>query len=254
MEKTRSYQPETSLINIGGRHLHLTCDGNKLPLVIFESGMGSTWESWLSIQPHVAQFARVYSYDRAGLGKSDPAPTPRTCQNMVDDLRSLLDAAKVEPPYVLVAHSYGGMNVRLFASQYPQDILGMVLVDSVHEDRHIQFETVLSNDLMERQRNYLADPSRNSENIDEVASSDQLRAAKCKFDFPIVVLSCMHDPPSDVWPMAALRTVWEPLQFELAQLSSKGKHVFAQESGHFIHHDEPELVIDAIQEVIVAVQ
>jgi len=127
-------------VNIGERALYLNCLGQGSPTVILEQGLGSTAEDFASIQPEVAKFTRVCSYNRAGLGKSDPAPIPRTCQDQVEDLHQLLYAAQISPPYVLVGHSWGGLNVQLYASQYPDEVAGMVLIDAVHEDRYIAFE------------------------------------------------------------------------------------------------------------------
>jgi pimeloyl-ACP methyl ester carboxylesterase len=149
-------------LNIGDRQIFYTCAGSGTPTVVFESGLGDTSETWSQIQPIIAEYTQVFSYDRAGLGQSDPVSKPRTCQDMVDDLKLLLTGAYISPPYILVGHSFGGMLVRLFASQNPEDVAGMVLVDSTHEDRTAGFEKVLSEELIARNRAYLADPSRNS--------------------------------------------------------------------------------------------
>jgi pimeloyl-ACP methyl ester carboxylesterase len=89
-----------------------------MPVVVLDAGMGNASDTWSLVEPNVSKFARVCSYDRAGMGKSDRAPQPRTSQDMVDDLHNLLAKAGLNPPYVLVGHSFGGMNARLYASKF----------------------------------------------------------------------------------------------------------------------------------------
>lgn len=117
-----------------GRRLNLYCVGSGSPTVIFEAGMGVEAGTWGLVQPGIAQHTRACSYERAGLGFSDPANRPGTAANAVDDLHRLLATAGVKPPYVLVGHSYGGMIVRLYADLHPKDVVGMVLVDTAKED------------------------------------------------------------------------------------------------------------------------
>lgn len=91
--------------------------------------------SWRKVQPEIGKFVSVYSYDRAGLGYSEPSPRPRTSRVFAEELHELLNAAGVAPPYILVGHSFAGFNVRLFASRYRSETAGMVLVDSGHPDQ-----------------------------------------------------------------------------------------------------------------------
>lgn len=121
------------LIDIGGWRLHLNCTGEaraSQPTVILESGLGDFSVEWGLVQPGVAKFARVCSYDRAGDGWSELGPHPRTLRQIVYELHTLLDRAGVKPPLVLVGHSYGGWLVRQYASTYPADVVGMVLVEA----------------------------------------------------------------------------------------------------------------------------
>jgi pimeloyl-ACP methyl ester carboxylesterase len=120
------------LIDVGGWRLHLNCMGEaraSQPTVIFEAGLGDFSVEWSLVQPDVARFAQVCSYDRAGDGWSELGPHPRTIRQIVYELHTLLDKAGVSPPLVLVGHSYGGWLVRLYASTYPSDVVGMVLVE-----------------------------------------------------------------------------------------------------------------------------
>jgi pimeloyl-ACP methyl ester carboxylesterase len=117
-----------------GRRLNLYCTGRGSPAVIFDSGVTTETVAWALVQPEVAKHTRACSYDRAGTGYSDPGTRTGTSLNIVDDLHRLLKAAGIAPPYILVGHSYGGMNVRLYKDYYPSEVVGMVLVDPAHED------------------------------------------------------------------------------------------------------------------------
>ena len=237
-------------LELGDRQLFYTCSGSGAPTVVIESGMGDISESWTRIQTEIAQFTRVLTYDRAGLGQSNIPPRPRTCQDMVDDLSALLAGAHIEPPYALVGHSFSGLLVRLFASQRPQEVVGMVLVDASHEDRTEGFEKVLSPELIARNRVYLADPSKNSELVDRIPSEKQVREARRLLDFPLIILTRgLPDAPDPVWPSAELQRVECELQREYLKLSPRSSQVIAEKSGHEIQKDQPELVIEAIRKV-----
>ena len=120
-------------INIGGRSLNLYCAGQGPETVVMDSGGNTPGYGWVLVERSVSQFTRACWYDRAGYGWSDPAPKQRTSKEIVDDLHKLLRAARVPPPYILVGHSFGGFNVRIFAAQHPREVAGMVLVDSANE-------------------------------------------------------------------------------------------------------------------------
>jgi pimeloyl-ACP methyl ester carboxylesterase len=117
-----------------GRRLNLYCTGKGSPTVVFDSGGGDETIAWAPVQPVIAVHTQACSYDRAGLGFSDPSKRTSDSANIVDDLHRLLTAAAIKPPYVLVGASYGGLNVRLYADTYPAEVAGMVLVDSTSED------------------------------------------------------------------------------------------------------------------------
>lgn len=126
-------QPQRLVTLKDGRRMNLHCTGSGAPTVILEGGWGTTTIWWRDIQPALADRTRVCSYDRAGYGFSDPGPTPRTAAAIAADLRATLDAGGVEGPYVLVAHSLGGLDARLFADQHRKDVAGMVLLDPAVE-------------------------------------------------------------------------------------------------------------------------
>jgi pimeloyl-ACP methyl ester carboxylesterase len=137
---TTSYPPPGKLINVGGWRIHLNCTGEnkaKTPTVVLESGSGDFSFDWSLVQPSVARFTRVCSYDRSGNAWSDLGPRPRTMKQVVYELHTALMKAGIKGPYVLVGQSIGGLLVRTFASQYTKELAGMVLVDSTHEDTQL---------------------------------------------------------------------------------------------------------------------
>jgi pimeloyl-ACP methyl ester carboxylesterase len=244
------------LVDIGGRRLYIKCSGEARtgsPVVVMDSGMGNTSDVWSLVQPKVAQFARVCSYDRAGTGKSDPAPKPRTSQDIVNDLHKILVQAGISSPFMLVGHSLGGMNVRLYASKYPKEVVGMVLVDSTHEDETDRMIALLPAEI---RKNAKAEDMvvQNSEGIDFNKSIEQVRASGWHSDIPLLVLtrgSATLNPNDYAVPSLApkFEQIRLELQQELVRRSSRGKQIIAEKSGHNIHRDQPDLVIDAIRQV-----
>jgi pimeloyl-ACP methyl ester carboxylesterase len=130
-----AYASAQRLVDVGqGRRLNLYCIGTGTPTVVFDAGLANWSQIWGLVQPVVAHTTRACSYDRAGLGFSDAATRPGTSANIADDLHRLLHAAQIEPPYVLVGHSYGGMNVRLYTDLHRDEVAGLVLDDPSHEE------------------------------------------------------------------------------------------------------------------------
>jgi pimeloyl-ACP methyl ester carboxylesterase len=121
-------------VDVGGRTLNIFCSGEGAPAVIFDSGAGAPGFAWSNIQNEIATYTRACWFDRAGYGWSDPGPFPRTSEAMAKELHELLRRARIPGPYVLVGHSLGGLNARVFNGLYPDDVAGAVLVDAAHED------------------------------------------------------------------------------------------------------------------------
>lgn len=132
---TASHPAPGLMIDVGGHRLHLICQGHGTPIVIMDAGLGDSWLTWSKTQPEIATRTQVCSYDRAGFGYSEPGPYPRDSRQIVAELHALLHTANLAPPYVLVGHSFGGYNTRLYASTYPSEVVGLVLVDASHEDQ-----------------------------------------------------------------------------------------------------------------------
>jgi pimeloyl-ACP methyl ester carboxylesterase len=133
----KKYPATGKLYDIGDYSLHLTCTGTGSPTVILEAGSGTPGLTWASVQDEIKKSTRVCSYDRAGYGYSESAPGPLSPQQVASDLHALLEKANVPGPYIMVGHSAGGVYVRAYASQYPSEVVGMVLVDSSHEGENL---------------------------------------------------------------------------------------------------------------------
>jgi pimeloyl-ACP methyl ester carboxylesterase len=232
---------------IDGRHLYGFLSGEGDPVVILDAGLGDHSQVWQNIQPEVSRFTKVLSYDRGGMGQSDKAPIPRTCKDMAEDLRQLLHAADLCHPYILVAHSWSGINARWYANQYPNELAGMVLIDPVHEDKYARFEKILSEERAVRMWASVKDPSRNDENIDRMASIAQVHATNRVFDFPLIVLTRATDSDE----MNGIET---SLQAEFLKLSTRSKQYFSKHDDHYIQNSEPGLVIDSIRQVVESVK
>lgn len=122
-------------VDIGGRSLHLYCSGDGPVTVLLENGLGGSYPSWRLVQPGIAKFARVCNYDRAGMGWSDPSDSPTQAEFVAGDLHSLVNAAALKPPFVLVGWSAGGLFIRRYLQDHPEGIVGMVFIDSSHEQQ-----------------------------------------------------------------------------------------------------------------------
>lgn len=274
------------LVDIGGgRKMYLQCRGAGSPTVVLVAGLRGSAEDWNlagkpgpRVFPEVARFTRVCAYDRPGTpvgekpSRSDPVPQATTAGAAVADLHALLTAAGEAGPYVLVAHSYGGLIGRLYASTYPDDVSGLVLVDALSEglrdaETPEQWATqrkLIEGDVRDGVAQYPA-----LETIDVDRSFDQMRAAAPLRQLPLVVLSADRGwgpqvpsmiaagtLPADVPPNFGYVTdaAQKAAQEKLARLVANAKHITNTNSGHEIHKEQPQLVIDAIRQVVEAVR
>lgn len=265
------------LIDIGGeRKLYLECKGTGSPLVILEAGLRNRADIWsvkpdagAAVYPEVAAFTRVCAYDRPGttlgvdaFSRSDRVPMPRTAKDAVADLHALLEAASISSPYVLVGHSTGGLISRLYASTYPQEVAGLVLVDAIPEG----LQTAMTPEQWKvYDRLLLVDPPKelasykDLETIDFDVSFDQMRAASKTtplLPIPFIVISkgkpFAVPPELPSWLPATLEQAWAAGQTELAQLLPNTPHRTASMSSHYVQIEEPQLVIDAVRQVVEA--
>ena len=142
LRDSQIHPPPGRLINIHGCCLHVQTAGVGGPPVVLESGLGGMSSAWGWIQPEIAKFSRVVSYDRAGLGWSGPDRAPKSAKLAAVRLRAILQHSGVVPPYVLAGHSMGGLFIRVFADLYPHEVAGMVLLDAAHPDQHLRSEAI----------------------------------------------------------------------------------------------------------------
>lgn len=130
----RAYPPPGQMVAVGGHQMHILCAGEGSPTVILEAAGGHFSATWALVHPAIAQSTRVCAYDRAGYGWSEPGPEPRDAGRIATELHTLLEQARIDPPYVLVGHSVGGIYIRVYNAQYPGEAVGMALVDATHPD------------------------------------------------------------------------------------------------------------------------
>ena len=266
------------LVLVNGRQMHILCKGTESPTIVIEQGAGEPAELWWPMQDRIESFARVCTYDRAGYGWSEAAPGPRSIERRADDLHALLAAANVPSPYILVAHSYGGLIVRWFARKYRDQVAGLVLVDTPDEGaiyrpevltlygrfrfmcRALQASAYFG--LPRLLRNLFpvlragitfVRPQEYAAAADDLAS---LENEKPQYrvpgglgsldDLPLTVIT--HGQPFP-GPFATLENGWIEGQQRLAALSRNSKLITAEKSNHMVQLDEPELVADAIRRV-----
>jgi pimeloyl-ACP methyl ester carboxylesterase len=237
-------QRGVQFVDVGGRKLALRCQGEGSPTVILEAGLTAGALTWQAVQSEVAEFTRVCSYDRANLGRSDPAEGPRTAQDAADDLSALLSNAQISAPYILVGASFGGHIVRLFAAQHPGEVASIVLVDASHEDQEARMEAVLTPTQLSTLN---LSASRNTEQMDLAASDEEVRKTGPLPTVSLVVISAGRNKPVPPgFPANDLNRVWRQLQKDLTRLSDNSVQLFARKSEHDIAIDEPELVVEGI--------
>ena len=167
------------LFDVNGHQIYLSCVGTGSPTVVLESGGNDPAAPWFAIERAVASFTRVCTYDRPNTagGASDPVPTPITVQDAVDDLHALLAKANVPGPYVLAGHSLGGLINRLYASTYPDEVVGLVLIDASHEEQDARLQALVSPELWQAYQEMMANVL-NIEKVDFDASFAQVREAR----------------------------------------------------------------------------
>ncbi|MGD0547044.1 MAG: alpha/beta fold hydrolase [Terracidiphilus sp.] len=271
------------LISVGDHRLHLFCKGSAAPAVVIEQGAGELSKFWWPVQDEIAKFAQVCTYDRAGYGWSEPGPVGKSIEDRARELHTLLSEAGVQGPFIFVAHSYGGLMVRAYAQEYPDQVVGLVLVDTPDESSIFQSE-VLAFYSKARAMNrvvgliarfgvprllrhwvpldrfglWLSRPSEYAALCDDLLSLElvpaPMRASKSAGSLgslPVIVMT--HGQPFP-GPFAVLEKNWSEGQERLAALSTNSVLMVAKDSNHMIQQDEPALVVGAIRRIHAAVK
>lgn len=300
----KAYKPIDQMVDVNGIQMRLDCRGSGSPTVILEAGGQSSGLIWVRIQDEVAKFTHVCSYDRAGYGWSDSADETVYPQQVAEMLHSLLENAGQKPPYLMVGHSFGGIYVRAFAAQYPDEVVGMVLVDSTHENQNQlappeltqspEYAKLKKSSVTFLRTLQVAEPIgllRAFKLLDAGITGMSLpenevrpmlaqvyhsgfmtayvRETFMMMDFsgqpaklgdlPLIVLSRKIDAqdmieqlPSTLQTMELAQQaadIANGMHKELAGLSTRGKWIIVEDTGHFIQLDQPQVVLDAIREV-----
>jgi pimeloyl-ACP methyl ester carboxylesterase len=294
----KQYPPAGQMIDLDGYRLHLLVKGDGGPTVVLDAGAGEFSLMWHTVQREISKQVSVVAYDRAGLGWSDLSPHPRTNFLMVEELRSLLKKAKIPGPYVLVGASLGGLNMKVYAFRYPQEVAGLVLVDAAHEEQYqpqqlqealrkmkgmmavmsaVQKTIAFSGlsalfprltpmglpgsipaDIRQAYRAVRAFDRRNIvSSLTEIKlvedSHAMIRAERIDSlgDIPLIVV---QHGKRQAQMMPGLDEIMEEtnrrLQAVTANLSKNGTLIVAENSGHDVVGDEPDLVIDAICSIL----
>lgn len=288
-----AHPPPGQMIDVGGYRLHIDCRGEGTgPTVILEAGNADFSVMWASVQPELAASARVCAYDRAGLGWSERATTPRTLTAMTDELARLLDAAGIDDKLLLVGHSFGGIVARSFAAAYPARVAGLVLLDPAHE-RQLEVSPTMASAVEAGVAQFqglvplaswglLAMLPQNipGRGLPEAAHGDyaavlattdyfavaaeetamlpanlEAMAALPRYlgDLPLTVLSRgrVDGPPNaSSSDLAVLKRAWEDLQSDLAGLSTDARHIVAENAGHYVQLDRPDLVVQEVRKTL----
>jgi pimeloyl-ACP methyl ester carboxylesterase len=266
LERARS-RPEVTpvgvgsgdMVDVGGRHLYVECVGSGSPTVVLEAGFGGSSRHWTAVLPELGRTSRTCAYDRAGLGDSNAMPGVHDAGDQIRDLERLIDRGRIEPPYVLVGHSYGGLLARLFARAHPEETGGVVLVDAEGRDMGRRLRAAWPKSLAPELRRAWAERTV----LDGVAlwaSAALGSGIRSLRDEPLIVITAARERELPLFrglPPEVYRRwdrVWRAMQTELAELSSDHAHVVALRSDHSIQDDQPLVVIQAVRAVVRAVR
>lgn len=279
-----AYPLRGRLVDVGGYRLHLDCRGEGSPTIIMDAGLGGSSLDWSLVQPQLAATSRVCSFDRAGMGWSDPGPGTRSPAQIAEELHALLRNGEVPGPYVLVGHSLAGKNLRMFARAYPSEVIGMVLVDARSERmdigaskadtdafaaslrgqgtqytvaRRLGIARLLGASLIDLP---LISPALAQEMAllqtgpNAIAETTAEGLARSDDDATLASFTLGSMPLIVIAAGDSLSTIpgWRAAQEGLATLSTRGRLVVAEDSHHAVHLEAPTIVVDAVREVLTA--
>lgn len=282
----RRFPPPGRLVDIGGRRIHLLAMGEGTPAVVIIPALGANVLEWVRVLRGAQSETTVCAYDRAGLGWSDPSLGPVSFDAMADDLHALLKAAGIEPPYVIAGNSMGGVVARRFQSRYPEDVAGMLLIDSSHEEQARRLgDNDRWHDIVRAAKGRLRilgvrraaarfglvrgldAESLAWETVPEYADAAKASSLSTKqrrtATREMLLLARPHGQPQDLGalPLAVLSAGnakrrkwtdwadWCRLQDELAALSSGSAYMYAVNADHNVHLDDPGVVVQTIRDL-----
>jgi pimeloyl-ACP methyl ester carboxylesterase len=243
--------PPTRAAIIDGQVLAYTLSGKGQPSIVLINGAGGPLLGWFKLYPEIERLGTVMAYDRPGVGDSPRAARPQTGRRVVEQLRALLKAADLQPPYVLVGHSFGGLFANLFARLHSEEVAGVVFLEATAPDdvgSMKQYETPIQRTLS-KFISALSKPDPNGEVEHEKETVEEIRAAPPFPPVPVITLSGAKTPPR--WMMSSQALAQRAQnQNALAELSPRGERMLARASGHFPQMSEPKLVLGAIRKVV----
>jgi pimeloyl-ACP methyl ester carboxylesterase len=245
----RPHHPVDALVSIDHGRLHLRCVGRGETTVLLVAGWGEGDESWGAVEPAISERARVCSYERFGTGTSDVPTSTQTFDTQATDLHALLDEAAEPGPYVVVGHSFGGAEAVTFASKYPDDVTGLLLVDASPTTWPA---TVCSVAAYEPLCTVFHDPTLDPERLDVFPAFAEVATISSLGDLPMTVMSAAHytDPELAPSERARLDTIRADGVEQWAGLSSTSSIVSVEDTGHHIQLDQPQVVVDELLQLV----
>lgn len=214
------------------------------PTIIFDAGYGDYSKAWEKIVALLREDANLFVYDRFGVGQSDRCASPRTSLNMVNELHQVLETMKIQPPYIFVGHSFGGVNARLFATTFPKEVSGLVLVDSTPEDYRERFLPTMSQHFKEAYNKQFTLESSYEEFMESLGQLKDHQRHLGVIPMIVICAGKKHHYSE------ASQRLWNDMQREFLTLSHNSQFILAEESSHYIQDDDPEIVVDAIRSMI----
>lgn len=266
-----SSEPSDQTISVGSHCLQVHIAGKGTPAVIFDVGIGDTSDRLQRVQERLAQTTLVVTYDRAGYGLSDPGPLPRHSGREAEELKALLGGASVPGPYVVVGHSLGALNVQVFAAKYPEDVVGIVLLDPPPLTFIRGEEYTSLHDMAERMTaewQAIADSGADSADAQERATAklfamiasehremfgESARLVSGISSFgptPLLVMAAGVPNPAFGDIAEEFQKYWIEQSRLLTNRSSNGQFVLAEDSSHYLYVDELDLVVESILSIV----
>ncbi|MBI3899670.1 MAG: alpha/beta fold hydrolase [Gammaproteobacteria bacterium] len=235
--------PATETGRIDDRSVEYAQITQAAPVVVFENGLAASMKSWSKVFPEIGKDATVFAYNRPSYGDSDPVATPRDGAHVVAELRVLLRHKGMNPPYVLVGHSLGGLYMQLFARRYPDEVAGLVLVDSTHPAQFDGFGALENWPFWTRMLKLFLTDLQKQELAAAKSTGLEVLHAPPFIGKPIIILSAIQDSTSEMAQFVKEK------QTDFVRLYPGSRQLWI-DSGHFIQQDKPEVVITAIRDIL----